>query len=146
QGDLDGALAALATLAAGHSAGAGNGSGAGNGPAPGRDSTPEALAAARIAITRGQLLLASDHASEARDVLDRTVAALRSKPIALPIAERIELQLAFCEARLAATGALTGDCQSSRLAALIEKLHPHAPARVRVAEIEAGGAPTDQPR
>jgi hypothetical protein len=146
QGDVDGALAALAALAAEHVAGAGNGSGPGNRPGPGRDSTPEALAVARIARARGQLLLAGGHGSEARDVLDRAVSAVRGKPVALPIAERIELQLAACEARLAAAGGLTGDCQSSRLAALIEKLHPKAPARVRVAELEARGAPADQPR
>ena len=140
QGDHDGALAALAALAAQH------GSGADSRPDPGRDPTSEAFAAARIAIARGQLLLAGDHASEARDVLDRAVSALRSTPIALPVAERIELQLAACEAHLAAAGGLTGDCRGSRLAALIEKLHPQAPARVRVAELEAHGAPADQPR
>jgi hypothetical protein len=146
QGDLDGPLAALAALAAEHGAGAGNGSSAGSRLGPGRDSVVEALAATRIAVARGQILLAGDHATEARDVLDRAVSAVRGKPIALPVAERIELQLAACQARLAATGGLTGDCQASRLAALIEKLHPHAPARVRVAELEAHGAPADQPR
>ncbi|HEX3478475.1 MAG TPA: serine/threonine-protein kinase, partial [Kofleriaceae bacterium] len=131
QDDVDGALTMLAALAAE--------------PGP-LDSTSEALATARIAIARGQLLLAGDHASEARDVLDRAMSAVRGKPFALPIVDRIELQLAACEARLAATRGLVGDCQGSRLAALVEKLHPKAPARVRVAELEARGAPADQPR
>ncbi|HEX3764695.1 MAG TPA: serine/threonine-protein kinase [Kofleriaceae bacterium] len=119
QGDLDGALAGLA-------------------PGAGDD----ALAAARLGLARGRILLAANRTAEARAELDRALADLRGKPVALPIVERFELQLAASEAHLATTG----DGQVARLAPLVAKLHARAPARARVAEIEAHGTPADQPR
>jgi hypothetical protein len=159
QGEVDGALAALASgpgpdigarSASGASGASGDAGSPGVGPGPGLGN--DALPAARIAIARGHILLEADHASEARSVLDRAAADLRDRSGGLPVAERFELQLAVCDARVAVTGngatgnAMTGDCQPGRLAALIEKLHPDAPARVRLAELEARGAPADQPK
>ena len=62
---------------------------------------------------------------------------------ALPNAERIELVLAVCEAQIA----LTGDCKAVRqVRRLVASLHPRAPARARLAKLEAALAPPESRR
>jgi tetratricopeptide (TPR) repeat protein len=99
----------------------------------------DALAAARIEITRGKILLAADHANEARDVLEKVSSDLRGytrKLAAMAVAERTDLELAVCDAELAATDT----CKTTyRVALLITALHPRAPVRARLAVIEASG-------
>ena len=95
------------------------------------------LAAARIQITRGKILLAADHANEARDVLEKVSSELRGysrKPVVMGVPERIDLELAVCDAELAATET----CKTSyRVGLLITALHPRAPVRARHAIMEA---------
>ncbi|TMQ24362.1 MAG: serine/threonine protein kinase [Deltaproteobacteria bacterium] len=116
-GDVDGALADLVPAA-----------------------SDDANTAARILIARGKVLLAADHASEAVDVLDKVSSELRSfnrARAALPVAERIDLELASCEAQLVARDT----CKTSyRIDLLVPGLHARAPARARVALVEARGA------
>ena len=109
------------------------------------DPAADPLTAARTGIARGRILLDADHASEAGDVLDRVVSDLRGygKPrTSLPIAERFELELAACEAHLAATG----DGKAFRLASLVEPLHRRSPLRARALEFEARATPAEQAR
>ncbi|HEU4730983.1 MAG TPA: hypothetical protein VFT22_23980, partial [Kofleriaceae bacterium] len=95
------------------------------------------LTAARISITRGKILLATNHAGEAREVLDQVSADARSythKLAAMGVPERTDLELTACEAALAATGS----CKTSyRIEALVGALHPRSPLRARYAMIEA---------
>lgn len=99
----------------------------------------DALTAARIQITRGKILLAADHANEARDVLEKVSSDLRGytrKLAAMAVPERTDLELAACDAQLAATES----CKTSyRVGLLITALHPRAPVRARLAVIEASG-------
>jgi hypothetical protein len=143
-GDVDGALADLAA-----------------------EPAADPVTAARIGLARGEILLAADHASEAADVLDhlipepragaaaRDAAATGAAPAAaapagsapagaaLPDAERIDLALAACDAQIA----LTGGCKTVRqLRRLFASLHPRAPARARLAQIEAAVAPPESRR
>ncbi|HEX7843322.1 MAG TPA: hypothetical protein VF469_37880, partial [Kofleriaceae bacterium] len=105
------------------------------------DPSDDAATAARIGIARGKILLAADHANEAADVLEKVSSDLRGygrARAALPVAERIDLELASCEAQLAATGS----CKTTRrLDLLVAQLHPRAPARARFAMIDASNAP-----
>jgi hypothetical protein len=97
----------------------------------------DALDVARIEITRGKILLAADHANEARDVLEKVSSDLRSytrKLAVMAVPERTDLELALCDAQLAATDT----CKTSyRVGLLITALHPRAPVRARLAIIEA---------
>jgi hypothetical protein len=99
----------------------------------------DALAAARIELVRGRILLAADHANEARDVLEKVSADVRSythRLAAMAVPERIDLELAVCDAELAASDS----CKTAyRIALLITALHPRAPVRARLAIIEASG-------
>ena len=99
------------------------------------------LAAARIEIARGQILLAADRPGEARDVLEKIEREVRghgraATAIALPASDHIELGFAVCEAQLA-----TSDrCKISyALDGLLKPLHPRAPARARLASAQARG-------
>jgi hypothetical protein len=72
-------------------------------------------------------------------------APAESAPVgaALPNAERIDLVLAVCEAQIA----LTGDCKAVRqIRRLVASLHPRAPARARLAKLEAATAPAESRR
>jgi serine/threonine protein kinase len=99
------------------------------------------LTAARLALARGRILLATDRAVEARDVLEATERDVRGygrtlRPLAMAVPERIELSLAVCDAQLAAAS----PCRAAQqLDALLEGLHPRAPARARAAIAEAAG-------
>jgi hypothetical protein len=104
------------------------------------EATDDATAAARIAIARGKVLLAADHASEAADVLDKVSTELRGSAkarAALPVAERIDLELASCDAQQAAIGS----CKTRyRLDLLVKGLPAGAPARARLALVSARDA------
>src|SRR5262249_25972638 len=104
--------------------------------APGPADDP--ITAARIDIARGKILLAADHAAEARDLLERVERDARGrggKPMPLAAPERTDLELTVCEAQLA-----TADrCKASyHLDALVKPLHPRAPVRARLAIAQAG--------
>jgi hypothetical protein len=122
-GDRDAALAGLAELPA---------------EAP--------LAAARVAVARGEIWLAGGRAAEAADALDRVISPGRrgaagrgGGAAALPIAERIALALAAYEAHLA-----SGD-RAMRPARLLEALHPRAPVRARFELLDARYTSAEQP-
>jgi hypothetical protein len=74
-------------------------------------------------------------------VLDDLAGELRrgAPHATLPIAERIELELDACEAHVAAGG----DCRTYRIGMLVSPLHPRAPARARLALLEAGTTPPE---
>jgi hypothetical protein len=101
----------------------------------------DAVTVARVGIARGKILLAADHASEAGDVLGKVSSDTHGYGrgrAALPIAERIDLELAACEAQLAATGI----CKTTyRIELLVARLHPRAPARAQLAILDARNTP-----
>jgi hypothetical protein len=119
-GDVDGAVAELVA-----------------GPSDG------AAQVARIAIARGKVLLAASRAGEAAAVLDRVSSDARSHGrdrAALPVAERLDLELTACEAQLAATGA----CKTTdRIELLLARLPPRSPARAQLALVDARNAPPE---
>jgi len=119
-GDVDAALADLADLSS--------------------TSNADPLIAARAEVARGRILLAADRAGEARDVLEKVERDIRgrgraSTATAMAVPERIELELALCEAQVA-----TSDrCKASyQLETLLKPLHPRAPAHARLAIVQAG--------
>ncbi len=97
-------------------------------------------AQARIALVRGQILLAAGRAAEAVAVLDKLRRTTQgARPVAMAHAARVELELTACEAGLASAGR----CQiGAGIDALLEPLHPRAPIRAHFARA-AGSAPDE---
>ena len=106
-------------------------------PAPSDDK----LTAMRIAIARGKVLLAADRPGEARDVLDKLATDYALPRNQLPNAERLDLDLAACDAEVAVTGA----CKVAHPGLRASMLYNHAAVQVRISLMDLRAADATTP-